>query len=308
MAKKAEMLFSIISKHDEKSPLEADLVKGRSQWSYASRRFRRNRGAMIGLMGTIFIVLVAVAAPWITTYDPTKQTLRDGLLPPSSEHFFGTDQFGRDIYTRVVYGARISLRVGLIAVAIGVTIGVPVGITSGFYLGWLDIVVLRLVDLLLAFPSTLLALAIMTILGASLTNAMIAVGIAIVPQFLRIARGATLSVKEMDYVMAARTVGGSDMHIMVRHILPNVLLPLIILTTMQIAGAVLFASGLSFLGLGAQPPTPEWGAMLTAGRIYMREAWWIPVFPGLAITVTILAMNMVGDGLRDALDPQLTKR
>ena len=288
--------------------LPKDDFKAQSLWSDAFGRFRQNRGGMAGLVISIIIVLVALTAPLITRYNPTKQTLRDGLLPPSSEHFFGTDQFGRDIYTRVVYGARISLRVGLIAVAIGVTIGVPVGIAAGYYLGWLDIVVLRLVDLFLAFPSTLLALAIMTVLGASLTNAMIAVGIAIVPQFLRIARGATLSVKEMEYVGAARTIGGSDMHIMARHILPNVLSPLIILTTMQIAGAVLFASGLSFLGLGAQPPTPEWGAMLTAGRIYIREAWWLPVFPGLAITITILALNLVGDGLRDALDPQLIKR
>ena len=260
---------------------------------------------MTGLVISILIVLVALTAPLITRYDPVEQTLADGNLPPSNEHFFGTDQFGRDIYTRVVYGAKISLRTGLVAVAIGVAIGVPIGVIAGYYMGWLDIVVLRLVDLLLAFPSTLLALAIMTVLGASLTNAMIAVGISIIPQFLRIARAATLSVKEMDYVLAARTIGCSNTHVMVRHILPNVLLPLIILTTMQIAGAVLFAAGLSFLGLGARPPTPEWGAMLTGGRIYMREAWWIPVFPGLAITITILAMNLVGDGLRDALDPQL---
>jgi peptide/nickel transport system permease protein len=283
-------------------------VKARSLWSDALRRFRYNRGAMAGLVISILIVLVALTAPLITRYDPVEQTLADGNLPPSSEHFFGTDQFGRDIYTRVVYGARISLRTGLVAVAIGVAIGVPMGVIAGYYMGWLDIIVLRLVDLLLAFPSTLLALAIMTVLGASLTNAMIAVGISIIPQFLRIARAATLSVKEMDYVLAARTIGCSNTHVMVRHILPNVLLPLIILTTMQIAGAVLFASGLSFLGLGARPPTPEWGAMLTAGRIYMREAWWIPVFPGLAITITILAMNLVGDGLRDALDPQLIIR
>ena len=263
---------------------------------------------MIGLGGAIFIILVAIAAPTITRCDPVKQVLRDGLLPPSSEHFFGTDQFGRDIYTRVVYGARISLVVGLIAVGIGVAVGIPLGITAGYRLGWFDIVALRLVDLLLAFPSVLLALAIMTILGASLTNAMIAVGIAILPQFLRVARGATLSIKEADYVVAARTIGCSDTRIMARHILPSVLLPLIILTTMQIAGAVLFLCGLSFLGLGAQPPTPEWGAMLTSGRRYMREAWWIPVFPGLAIMFTVLSLNLVGDGIRDALDPQLVKR
>lgn len=263
---------------------------------------------MAGLGTILFVALVAITAPWNTSYDPAEQMLGDALLPPSSEHLFGTDQFGRDIYTRVVYGGRISLRVGLISVGIACAVGIPLGLASGYYLGWIDVVVMRVVDLLLAFPAVLLAMAIMTILGASLTNAMIAVGISIVPQFLRVVRGSTLSVKAMDYVVAARAIGCSDRHIMARHILPNVLLPLVILSTLQFAVAILFAAGLSFLGLGAQPPTPEWGAMLTTGRRYLREAWWIAVFPGLAITVTILAMNLVGDGLRDALDPQLTTR
>jgi peptide/nickel transport system permease protein len=285
---------------------ETTTVKGRSLWDYALLRFRQNRGAMTGLVVVILIILAALAAPLITSYDYAEQDLLAGLLPPSAEHPFGTDQFGRDLYTRVVYGARISLRIGLVSVGIAVVLGIPLGLLSGYYAGWVDITVMRVVDLLLAFPAVLLAMAIMTVLGPSLTNAMIAVGISIVPQFVRIARGATLSAKEMDYVVAAKTIGCQDRHIMVRHILPNVILPLIVLTTLQIAAAILFASGLSFLGLGAKPPSPEWGAMLTEGRVYMREAWWIPVFPGLAITFTILAMNLVGDGLRDALDPQLT--
>jgi peptide/nickel transport system permease protein len=286
----------------------AGAVKGRSVWSYARKRFMQNQGAVTGLVVVILIVIAAVVAPLITRYDMAEQDLLVALQAPGSDHPFGTDQFGRDLLTRVVYGARISLRVGFVSVGIAVALGIPLGLLSGYYMRWIDVVVMRVVDILLAFPAVLLAMAIMTVLGPSLTNAMIAVGISIVPQFVRITRAATLSAKEMDYVTAARTVGCSDSYIMARHIFPNVQLPLIVLFTLQIAAAILFASGLSFLGLGAKPPSPEWGAMLTEGRVYMREAWWIPVFPGLAITFTILAMNLVGDGLRDALDPQMTIR
>jgi peptide/nickel transport system permease protein len=252
---------------------------------------------MIGLGVILFMVLTAIAAPWITKYDPTVQELGDALLPPSTEHFFGTDQIGRDVYSRVVYGARISLRVGLISAAIACLIGIPLGLLSAYYLGWVDALIMRMVDILLAFPGMLLALAIMAILGPGLTNAMIAASIC-----------STLSVKQMDYVIAAQAIGSPSGYIIVRHILPNVLLPLIVLTSLNVAGAILFTAGLSFLGLGAQPPTPEWGVMLTAGRQYLREAWWSLVFPGLAMTITILAINLVGDGLRDALDPRLTIR
>ncbi|MEE9490795.1 MAG: ABC transporter permease [Dehalococcoidia bacterium] len=289
------------------SLLESD-VKGRSLWSDAFRRFRQNRGAMIGLGVVLFVVLAAIAAPWITRYDPIVQELGDALLPPSTEHFFGTDQIGRDVYSRVVYGARISLRVGLISAAIACLIGIPLGLLSAYYLGWVDALIMRLVDILLAFPGMLLALAIMAILGPGLTNAMIAAGIYVVPDYVRVTRGSTLSVKQMDYVIAAQAIGSPNGYIIVRHILPNVLLPLIVLTSLNIAGAILFTAGLSFLGLGAQPPTPEWGVMLTTGRQYLREAWWSLVFPGLAMTITILAINLVGDGLRDALDPRLTIR
>jgi peptide/nickel transport system permease protein len=289
------------------SLLESD-VKGRSLWSDAFRRFRQNRGAMIGLGVILFMVLTAIAAPWITKYDPTVQELGDALLPPSTEHFFGTDQIGRDVYSRVVYGARISLRVGLISAAIACLIGIPLGLLSAYYLGWVDALIMRMVDILLAFPGMLLALAIMAILGPGLTNAMIAASIYVVPDYVRVTRGSTLSVKQMDYVIAAQAIGSPSGYIIVRHILPNVLLPLIVLTSLNVAGAILFTAGLSFLGLGAQPPTPEWGVMLTAGRQYLREAWWSLVFPGLAMTITILAINLVGDGLRDALDPRLTIR
>ncbi|MEE9491469.1 MAG: ABC transporter permease [Dehalococcoidia bacterium] len=284
----------------------SDRVKAESLWSKSFRRFRQNRGAVIGLGVIIFLVLVAIGAPWITRYDPLFQDLTEALLSPSAEHFFGTDQYGRDVYTRVVYGARISPRAGLISAGISCLLGIPLGLLAAYYMGWMDALIMRLVDVMLAFPGMLLALAIMAVLGPSLTNTLIAAGLAHVPDYIRITRGSVLSVKEMDYVTAARAIGAPDRYIMVRHILPNVLLPLIVFTSLEIAGAILVVAGLSFLGLGAQPPTPEWGAMLTVGRDYVREAWWLPVFPGLAITLTVLAMNLVGEGMRDALDPRLT--
>lgn len=280
----------------------------RSLWSDAFRRFRRNKGAVVGLGIVIIMSLAAIAAPWITGYNPILQDLSNTLSPPSPEHFFGTDDFGRDLFTRVVYGARISLWVGLVATGIGCLIGIPLGLASGYQAGWVDNVIMWLVDLMLAFPGLLLALAIMAILGPSLTNAMIAVGIGIAPSYIRLTRASVMSVKEMGYVTAARAIGASHLRIISRHVFPNVLLPLVIITTLDVAGAILFTSGLSFLGLGAQAPTPEWGTILSSGRRFMRQAWWISVFPGLAISSVVLAMNLIGDGLRDALDPRLTLR
>lgn len=268
------------------------------------RRFLRNRGAVAGAIGFVLIVAAAIAAPSLARYDPVRQSLRTALQPPSSTYYLGTDQFGRDIYSRLVYGARISLRVGLISVGIALVFGTPLGLLAGYYRGTADAIVSRLVDVVLAFPAVLLALAIMAVLGPSLNNAMIAVGVSILPQYVRVARASTLSVAELDFVVSARAVGANDLLILARHILPNIALPLVVLTSLQLASAVLFAASLSFLGLGAQPPTPEWGAMLTTGRTYMRDAWWIPVFPGLAITLTVLCLNLLGDGLRDALDPR----
>jgi peptide/nickel transport system permease protein len=274
---------------------------------YVARRFARNRGAIAGAVGFLLIVAVALAAPWLARHDPVRQSLRTALQPPSATYPLGTDQFGRDIYSRLVHGARISLRVGLVSVGIALVLGTPLGLLAGYYRGVVDSAVSRFVDIVLAFPAVLLALAIMAVLGPSLTNAMIAVGVSILPQYVRVARASTLSVAELDYVVAARAVGASDVSIIARHVLPNVALPLVVLTSLQMASAVLFAASLSFLGLGAQPPTPEWGAMLTTGRTYMRDAWWIPVFPGLAITLTVLSLNLLGDGLRDALDPRHTR-
>ena len=286
---------------------EAPARRPQSQWSLVLRQLRRNRGALVGLAIITFMVVVAFAAPLIAPYDPLEQVVADALKPPSPEHLFGTDDVGRDMLSRIIYGGQITLRVGLISVTIAGTVGTILGILAGFYGGWLDTLIMRLIDILLAFPGLLLALTIIAILGPGLFNVMIAVGIGGIPSYTRVARGTTLTVRERDYVMSGRVTGCSDVRIMFRYILPNVLPPLIVLATVGVAGAILTAAGLSFLGLGAQPPTPEWGSMLTNGRTYLRQAWWFTMFPGLAIMVTVLAINMFGDGLRDALDPKLRR-
>ena len=269
------------------------------------RRVRRHPHMVIG--GTIFLalVLLAAAAPIVADADLYQMKPQDALWPPSQQHWFGTDEFGRDLFTRVVHGARISLTVGLVAVGIACGIGVAVGLASGYYGGFLDLGLMRLVDLMLAFPGILLALAIVAILGPGLTNAMIAVGITGIPSYARVIRGAVLQAKAFLYVEAARAVGVPSPVILVRHLLPNVAAPIIVLSTLNMAAAILTAASLSFLGLGAQPPQPEWGALLNAGRNWLQRAWWLTTFPGLAIMVTVLAINTLGDGLRDVLDPRL---
>jgi peptide/nickel transport system permease protein len=243
----------------------------------------------------------------VAPYDPYKQNPRAPLEAPSRDHWFGTDDSGRDLLSRVIYGTRISLRVGLISVGIGGGIGITLGILAGYRGGFLDNVIMRAVDLLLAFPGILLALAIITILGPSLFNVMIAVGISAIPSYTRVARASTLAMKDREFVVSARAIGARDTRITLLYILPNVLPPLIVLATLGIAGAILTAAGLSFIGLGAVPPTPEWGAILTLGRKYINQAWWYTTFPGLAIMITVLGINMLGDALRDALDPKLRR-
>ncbi|MBM4428787.1 MAG: ABC transporter permease [Chloroflexi bacterium] len=282
-------------------------VRHQGQASIIFRQLSRNRGAIIGLALVIVEILIAIAAPLIAPHDPLKQSFAVALKPPSRTHLFGTDDVGRDILSRVIYGARISLRVGLISVGIASIFGTSLGILAGFRGGRLDSLIMGVTDILLAFPGVLLALTIIAILGPGLFNVMVAVGIGGIPSYIRVARGSTLTIKGCDFVTGARAVGCSNARIMWRYILPNVLPPLTVLMTVGVAGAILTASGLSFLGLGAQPPTPEWGAILNAGRTYLRQAWWFAVFPGLAITITVLAMNMLGDGLRDALDPKLRR-
>jgi peptide/nickel transport system permease protein len=269
------------------------------------RGFADNRGAVIGLVVLVAILMLAAIGPRLTAFDPFAVETAQQVRPPSFEHPFGTDQFGRDVATRVVHGAPLSLQVGLIAVGLAASLGVVFGLPAGYFGGWLDMLVMRCVDVLLAFPSILLALGIVSLLGPSLTNAMIAVGISALPVYVRMARASALAAREQPYVEAARVIGCRHTRIMLRYVLPNTLTPLIILATLGVAGAILTGAALSFLGLGAQPPTPEWGAMLTEGRTFMRVAWWLTTFPGAAIMLTVLAINLVGDGLRDTLDPRL---
>jgi len=245
---------------------------------------------MVGAAILAVLALMAVGAPGLAARDPIRTAPREALQPPGSRYLLGTDQFGRDVASRVLYGARLSLTVGLIAVGIAVALGVPIGLVSGFYGGRLDVFAMRVMDVLLAFPGILLALAIVGVLSPGLGNVMIAVGLAAVPTYARLTRASVLSARELLYVEAARAMGGRDRFILTRYILPNVVAPLIVTST---------------LGLGSPPPTPEWGRMLSEGRDYLREAWWISTFPGLAIMLTVLAMNLLGDGLRDVLDPRL---
>ena len=277
----------------------------RTLWSDAYERLRRNRGAEIGAVGLLLLIVVAIFAPVLTPYDPIEMTPRDRLQSPNPQHWLGTDIFGRDILTRLMYGARISLLVGVISVTISILIGVNLGLLAGYYGGRFDALTMRLIDVMLAFPGILLALAIVAVLGPGLFNVMIAVGVAAVPTYARVVRGAVLSVRQNAYVDAALVVGCKNARILFRHVLPNVLAPIIVIATLRVGSAIISGAALSFLGMGAQPPTPEWGAMLTDGRNYLRVAWWITTFPGLAIMVTVLSMNLLGDGLRDALDPRL---
>jgi peptide/nickel transport system permease protein len=246
-----------------------------------------------------------VLAPWLSPADPIKTAPRDALRAPDPTHVFGTDQYGRDVLSRVLHGARISLLVGLVSVSIALALGVPVGLAAGYYGGRLGGLLMRVMDVMLAFPGILLALAIVSVLTPSLVNLMIAVGLAAVPTYARLVRASVLAAKENLYVEAARAVGCRDGLVVARYILPNVVAPVIVTATLGMGTAILSAAALSFLGLGSQPPQPEWGRMLSEGRDYLREAWWIATFPGLGIVLMVLAMNLLGDGLRDVLDPRL---
>jgi peptide/nickel transport system permease protein len=269
------------------------------------KRLFKNKAAVVGGVIILFFIVVAIIGPYLVKTDPLHQNLVNKLQPPSKEHWFGTDNFGRDIFSRIVHGTGLTLTVGFLSVAVGGIIGVIIGIVSGYYGGWLDTISMRLMDVLLAFPGILLALAIVSVLGGSLQNVIIAVGIFSVPAFARIVRGSTLQVKKLEYIDAVRSLGASDIRIIFRHILPNIMSPIIVQATMRIATAILTASGLAFLSLGAPPPTPEWGAMLNDGRTYMHNAGHMVLIPGIAIVIVVLAFNIFGDGLRDALDPKM---
>jgi peptide/nickel transport system permease protein len=280
-------------------------VSGRGPGGEAMRRFLRTPSAVVALSLLGALGAAAIAAPLVSPYDPLDQNMADFLAPPGRSHWFGTDQFGRDILSRVVWGGRLTLQVGAIAVGISGVAGVVLGLTAGFYGRWPDFVIMRLIDLLLAFPSILLALGVVAILGGSLPNVMIAVGVAGVPQFTRLVRATVLAVRALPFVEAARAIGCRDRAILWRHILPNVVAPALVLATTSAAGAIITGAALSFLGLGVRPPAPEWGAMLSTGREYLRHAPWMSIFPGLAIMVAVIAINVVGDRFRDLLDPRL---
>ncbi len=296
-----------MSKSVDETVTEPKEFAGANQFHEALRRLKRNRLAMVGLVVVILFIVCAIIAPWIAPFDPIAISLPHKLEEPSHENPLGRDELGRDVLSRVIHGARISLSIGLISVAIGVIAGVPIGAVSGYYGGKTDLIVQRLIDIMLAFPGILLALVIVATLEVGLRNVMIAVGIVSIPIYVRLVRGSVLSIKEQEYISAARALGSSDRRIIFRHILPNCLGPLIVQATLQIATAILWAAALGFLGLGAQPPTPEWGTMLSRGRDFMRVAPHLTTFPGLAIVLTILGFNLLGDGLRDALDPRLKR-
>ncbi|MBC7248751.1 MAG: ABC transporter permease [Anaerolineae bacterium] len=268
------------------------------------RDLRHNVGAMAGLVFLVMLVLAAALAPFLTPYDPLTTRPANQLQPPSHYHWAGTDLFGRDVFSRLLYGARISLLVGVLAVTIAAIPGTLLGLLAGYYEGWIDIIISRLIEILQAFPGILLALSIVALLGSGLPNVILAVGIASIPSYTRLVRSSVLTVKRKLFIRAARIVGCRDSRILFRHILPNVLAPVIVLTTLDIAWAILNASALNFLGLGVELGTPEWGVMLSEGRGYLRDAPWVSVAPGLMLTLTVLAINLLGDGLRDSLDPR----
>jgi peptide/nickel transport system permease protein len=276
--------------------------------SIALRRFLTIPSAVGGAVLLVALVLAAIFAPLLTPFDFAAIAPTDAYAPPSREHLMGTDKFGRDVFTRVIYGGRISLTVGLIAIAIGASIGVTVGLVAGYFGGLVDEASMRVLDVLLAFPGILLAMGVVAMLGPDLRNLMIAVGIGYIAGFARLMRGNVLAARKFDYVLAAEAIGGRAGTIMGRHILPNITAPLIVYATCGVASAILTAAGLSFLGLGAKPPSPEWGIMLSDGRETLNRAWWVSLFPGLAILVTTISINFVGDGLRIALDPRLRIR
>lgn len=265
---------------------------------------KRHRLALIGAGILIGLIGVAVLAPLLAPWDPLEQNLYSRLQAPSLDHLLGTDDFGRDILSRIIYGARISLRIGLISISIALSVGSALGLIAGYRGGGLDTIIMRFMDIMLAFPSILLAIAIVAVTGPGIDNVMVAVSIVMVPQYARLVRACVLSIREMAYVEAARALGGGEVRILLASVLPNCTAPLIVQSTLSLGTAILDAAGLSFLGLGAQPPVPEWGAMLSGGRELLLKAPWVMTFPGLAIFTVVLGLNLFGDGLRDALDPK----
>jgi len=264
----------------------------------------RRPGARVGLAIVALFLLMTITASWIAPYDPFDQDLSSALSPPAADHWFGADQYGRDVLSRILYGSRSALIVIIVADGLALVVGGALGLTAGFIGGAVDAIVMRLVDVLLAFPYLLLALIIVAALGPSLTNSIIAIGIINMPQHARLMRGQVLAVQNAEYIWAARSVGATRLRVMLRHVLPNSFSPVLVMATLQAGSVVVETAGLSFLGLGAQPPAPDWGALLADGHSYFITAWWIATFPGLAIFLVVVGFNLVGDALRDQLDPR----
>jgi len=269
-------------------------------------KFKRNKSALFGGLLILLFVMTALLAPVLYTGNPSAPNLMNALEPPSLENPLGTDELGRSILGRIIYGSRVSLLIAVGVVSVGIVFGIPLGLISGYYGGKIDFIIQRVTDTLLAFPGFLLALALVAVLGIGLENTMISIGISMVPIYIRLVRGCVLSVREEVYVEAARAVGTRDAVILIRHILPNVMIPITVQTSLGLGMAILFAAGLGFLGIGVQPPTPEWGAMLGSARSYLFHAPYVATFPGIAIFLSVLSFNLFGDGLRDALDPRFT--
>lgn len=288
-------------KKDETKNTNMNLGPWREMWL----RLNKNRLAMVGLYVLIILVLMAIFADFVAPFSFKEQNLLNTFAKPNATHWFGTDNFGRDIFSRVVFGARVSLRVGLISVGIALIIGGTIGAIAGFKGGWIDTIVMRIMDIMLAIPSMLLAIAIVSSMGGGLRNVMIAVGIGNIPSYARIIRASVIALKEEQFVEASYALGSSNRAIIWKHILPNTMAPIIVQSTLGVASAILAAAALGFLGLGLEPPRPEWGAMLNDGRHYLRDHPHMTTFPGVAIMITILSLNLLGDGLRDALDPKL---
>lgn len=272
------------------------------------RHFKKNRLGVGGLVIIVIVFFIAIFAPFLSTYDYGKTDVSLKLKPPSFQHYLGTDQLGRDVFSRMLHGSRISLSVGFVAVGIAVLIGILVGAMAGYKGGWVDSLLMRFVDIMLSFPSFFLILTVVAILRPNIYNVMIVIGITSWEGTARFVRAEFLSLRERDYVQAARALGVKDRRIIFRHILPNALAPVFVTASLGVASAILVEAGLSFLGFGVQPPAPSWGNILTEGRTYIFDAWWLTVFPGLAILITVLSFNLFGEGLRDALDPRLRGR
>jgi len=267
------------------------------------RKFTRKRIIIYGSVLAVLVVL-SLFAPYFAPYDPIQISM-EGRKSPNVDHIFGTDRLGRDILSRIIYGTKYSLSIGIISVSIGLIFGTTMGVLSAYYGGLVDTIIMRFIDALLAFPGILLALVVIAVLGPGLFNVMLAVGISTVPEYARLARGKVLSVMQLEYIEAIHSIGGSNIRVILKHILPNISAPITILATLQVGNAILVGSGLSFLGMGAQPPMPEWGLMTAEGRNFMSQAWWISTFPGIAILITVISINQFGDGLREAIDPYL---